>query len=222
MPAIQAVIFDMDGVLLDSEPLHYQAVNEILAEEGGRGLPFADYLPYIGTTVEYTWNDLIERYRLPRPFIYYQDRYDSLILDHYRRSAVLAPGAAWLLAEFKARGLPLAVASSSRTAWVSTCLETLGVADFFDAIVTGDMISRSKPDPEIYREAAALVQTLAERCLAIEDAPKGIAAARAAGMVTVAVETPYTANEDTSAAQIHLRSLADFDLSLLDAAAAGR
>lgn len=217
--AIRAGIFDMDGVLLDSEPLHHEAVNEILVEEGRGGIPFSEYAPYMGTTLEYTWYDLIARYQLPRPFVYYRDRYDSVILDHYRRSSRTAAGAVWLIGELKARGLPLAVASSSRTEWVETCLQALDLRQYFDEVVTGDMVTHSKPDPEIYLIAASLLKVAPEHCLAFEDAPKGIAAARAAGMYTIAVETAYTRDEDTSAAQVCLRSLAEFDLTLLDATA---
>ena len=78
------------------------------------------------------------------------------------------------------------------------------------------MVTRGKPDPEIYLIAASLLRTAPEHCLAFEDAPKGVAAARAAGVFTVAIETAYTAGQDTSAANAHLQSLADFDLSLLD------
>ena len=206
----------MDGVLLDSEPLHHRAINEILAEEGHGGLPFGEYVAYLGTTVEYTWYGLIERYRLEHPFLYYRDRYDRLILEHYRQASEISEGVNWLIGELKARGLRLAVASSSRTEWVETCLAALDLRRHFDAIVTGDMVTRSKPDPEIFLTAAALVRTQPQDCLAFEDAPKGVAAARAAGMFTVAVATPYTAGQDTSQAHVCLRSLADFDLSELD------
>jgi HAD superfamily hydrolase (TIGR01509 family) len=206
----------MDGVLLDSEPLHHQAVNEILAEEGHGGIPFEEYVQYLGTTVEYTWYDLIARYRLEHPFLYYRDRYDTVILEHYRQASQASAGVNWLIGELRARGLRLAVASSSRTEWVETCLAALGLREYFDAVVTGDMVTHSKPDPEIYLIAASRLQTPPTRCLAFEDAPKGAVAAHAAGMLTVAIETAYTAGQDTAAADIHLRSLADFDLSLLD------
>ena len=86
-----ACVFDMDGVLLDSEPLHHRAVNQLLADEGCGILSFEDYVPYMGTTDEYTWRDLISRYRLAKPFEYFRGRYDEIILEHYRSSSVLSP-----------------------------------------------------------------------------------------------------------------------------------
>ncbi len=188
---LQAVVFDMDGVLLDSEPLHHLVVNELLAEHGVR-VDDALYRRYLGTTLEDTWSDLIRRFALPGTVADYRGRYDAAILEAYRRHAVPAPGAVELVQGLRARGLKLGLASSSRTLWVETALARLGLATAFDAIVTGDMVRRGKPDPEIYLLAAHRLGVPPERCLAIEDAPAGVAAARAAGMTVVAVRTPYT------------------------------
>jgi len=129
------------------------------------------------------------------------------------------PGAAWLVGELKGRGLRLAVASSSRTAWVEACLQCLGLYAQFDTIVTGDMVTHGKPDPEIYLKAAAALGVPPAQCLAIEDAPKGVQAAHRAGMAVVAVDTPYTAALAIPEAVVRLHSLAEFDLRWLGAAA---
>ncbi|HEY8837962.1 MAG TPA: HAD family phosphatase [Dehalococcoidia bacterium] len=215
---IDAVVFDMDGVLLDSEPLHFITVNELLAEEGGV-LELAEYLGYVGTTLEDTWADLVRRFRLKPSFDYYRDRYDAEILRHYRDSAVLLPGAAWLMEELLRRGTRLAVASSSRTEWVEVCLAKLGLLNKFHAIVTGDMVTQGKPDPEIYLKASAALRVAPERCLAIEDAPKGVQSAHRAGMTVVVVDTQYTAALDIPEADARIPTLDQFDLHWLDAAA---
>ncbi|HZQ35516.1 MAG TPA: HAD family phosphatase [Dehalococcoidia bacterium] len=215
---IQAVVFDMDGVLLDSEPLHHETVNALLAEEGAT-LDLEGYLGYVGTTLEDTWGDLVQRFGLKRPFAYYRDRYDAEILRHYAERSVLLPGAAWLVAELRARGKRLAVASSSRTAWVEACLAGLGLRQQFDAVVTGDMVQHGKPDPEIYLKAAAALGVAPERCLAIEDAPKGVQSAHRAGMAVVRVDTPYTESVAIPEADARIHTLAQFDLRWLEAAA---
>jgi HAD superfamily hydrolase (TIGR01509 family) len=216
---ISAGIFDMDGVLLDSEPLHHAAVNEILAAEGHAAVSFADYSRYLGTTDEYTWDDLIHRYGLQKPLSSYRDRFNAVILGHYRGHSTIAPGVQALLDTLKAHGLPLAVASSSRQAWVETCLAALGIRRYFDVLVAGDMVARGKPDPAIYLLAARRLGTPPQECFAVEDSPKGIAAALAAGMLTVAVDTPYTRSQLPGAAHIHLRALTEFDCSFLEAGA---
>jgi HAD superfamily hydrolase (TIGR01509 family) len=183
----------MDGVLLDSEPLHHVVLNEVLAREG-KSLSFEEYRPYIGTTLEYTWSDLIRRYHLAGPVEDYILRYDEGILESYRRHSVIAPGVRRLLDLLTERGIRRAVASSSRTSWVESALETLGIRRDFELLVTGDMVTHSKPDPEIYLLAAARLGVGPRRCLAVEDSPKGVASARAAGMTVVGVRTPYTAH----------------------------
>ncbi len=210
----------MDGVLLDSEPLHHRAVNEILAQERKAGLSARDYVPYMGTTDEYTWKDLIRRFALDKPFSYYLGRYDETVLELYRSCSDLAQGAAALLAEIRGRGLGLAVASSSRREWVETCLTALGIRNQFNVVVTGDMVKHSKPDPEIFLLAARCLGVPVETCLAIEDSPNGIAAAAGAGMFTVALRTPYPTNGDVTGAQLKLDSLADLDFLLFKAGVA--
>jgi HAD superfamily hydrolase (TIGR01509 family) len=212
---ILAVVFDMDGVLLDSEPLHHRVVNELLAEHGLR-VDDALYRRYLGTTLEDTWADLIRRFGLPGSVANYRDRYDAAILEAYRRHAVPAPGALELVQGLRARGLKLGLASSSRTAWVETALARLGLAGAFDAVVTGEMVVRGKPAPEIYLLAAHRLSVPPERCLAIEDAPAGVAAARAAGMTVVAVRTPYTAGLPFDGATWVLDGLPAFEYAWIE------
>ncbi len=214
---IEAVVFDMDGVLLDSEPLHHVVVNELLAAHGAR-IDAEAYRAYLGTTLEYTWADLITRLNLPGTLDEYRRGYDEAILESYRRHSVPAPGAAALVGGLRERGIRLAVASSSRTLWVETALRQLGLRDAFTVVVTGDMVTRSKPDPEIYALAAARLGVAPAHCLAIEDAPKGVQSARAAGMTVVGVRTEYTAHLALEGARVVLDSLTEFDYAWLDEA----
>jgi beta-phosphoglucomutase len=206
-----AVIFDMDGVLVDSEPLHHRTLNEVLAAEGCPGLDLEQYVRYMGTTDTYTWTDLIRRFGLPQSCEYYCDRYDERILLAYRRCSTLTAGALQSINGFRRLGLPLAVASSSRREWVETCLAALGIRHAFDVVVSGDMVARSKPDPEIYLRTAQQLAVPAHACIAIEDSPQGVAAAVAAGMFTIAVASSYPTVGETRSAHIHLRSLQELD-----------
>jgi HAD superfamily hydrolase (TIGR01509 family) len=211
-----AVVFDMDGVLLDSEPLHHRAVNQLLAEEGKGRLSQEEYVAYMGTTDEYTWRDLIRRFDLQAPLKTYCDRYDTAVLDLYRGCSLPAPGVPQVLAAVKSLGWGLAVASSSRNEWVETCLSALGIRDWFDVVVTGDLVRRSKPDPEIFELAARCLGIPPQACLAVEDSPKGVTAAVSAGMFTIAVASQYAGCDDTQLAQMHLDSLEDLDCALIE------
>jgi len=212
---IRAGVFDMEGVLLDSEPFHHQAVNEILREEGRPQLSFAEYLRYLGATDEYTWRDLVVRRALRRPRAEYRARFDTKILEAYRERATIGAGVIGLLDDLSVRGVPLAIASSCRRTWIEASLGKLRIRGYFDAIVSGDLVAIGKPDPAIHLLAAELLGVPAAMCFAVEDSPKGISAARAAGMLTFAVRTPYTPGKLTTKAHVRLRSLTDFDCSRL-------
>jgi HAD superfamily hydrolase (TIGR01509 family) len=208
-PTVQAVIFDMDGVLLDSEPLHHHAANAVLLEDGHPALSLADYTRYLGTTDEDMWRDLRTTRGLDRPHEHYLRRFDTHVLAAYRQHATAAPGAIDLLDWLTARGLPLAVASSSRARWIETCLRTIGVRRYFDAIVGGDMVARGKPDPDIFLRAARRLRAQPGRCIVFEDSPAGVTAARRAAMYTVAVCTAYTPPGLAQGAHFTVNSLAE-------------
>ena len=205
-----AVIFDMDGVLVDGEPLHYEAVRGLLAEEGV-DFSLADYQRYLGTTLESTWADLRNRYSLARTYEWYAEAYDHEVIRSYREDAELLPGAEALLGALTGAAVPLALASSSNREWVDAALDALGLRRFFAETVAGDEVTRGKPDPEIYLRAAQRLNAEPNHCVAVEDAPAGIASARAAGMAVVAVRTPMTADLPLSDATWVIDSLADFD-----------
>lgn len=216
-----AVVFDMDGVLLDSEPLHHIVLNEVLASEG-RQLSFEEYRPYIGTTLEYTWSDLIRRFDLKGPVDQYILRYDEGILESYRRHSVIAPGVRQLLDLLTEQRLRRAVASSSRTSWVEAALETLGIRAEFELIVTGDMVTHSKPHPEIYLLAADRLGIDPRRCLAVEDSPAGTTSASTAGMAVIGVRTEYTSHTPLAGAAIVLDTLEEFTDGVLQSVQSAR
>jgi HAD superfamily hydrolase (TIGR01509 family) len=210
----QAVIFDLDGVLLDSEPLHHRAANAVLIEDGRPPLSRAEYTRYLGTTDEDMWHDLRATRKLTRPQEHYVLRFDAHVLAAYRKHATAAPGAVDLLDWLTARGLPLTVASSSRARWVETCLHTIGIRRYFDRVVGGDMVAAGKPDPEIFLLAARQLRAEPARCVVFEDSPAGVAAASRAGMRTVAVCTEYTPPGMVQGADFTVNSLAEVSRAL--------
>ena len=205
-----AVVFDMDGVLVDGEPLYYGAATAVLAEDG-IAFPLDRYQRYMGTKAG--WNEFVEDLGLPRPASYYRERCQALVAAGYRAVESGLPGAVELVRGLRETGTPLAVASSSHRANVTTCLDRLGIAGEFDAVVCGDDVTNGKPDPEIYLRAAELLGVPPEQCLAIEDAPAGIRAARAAGMTCWAVRTEYTRGLPLPDPDRTFESLAEVDLA---------
>ncbi len=204
------VIFDMDGVLVDSEPLYYAAVNGVLAEDG-IAFPLDQYKRYMGTKA--SWPEFVEDLGLPRSASYYRDRSNEFVTAGFRSVDTPLPGVVELVRGLRDAGLPLAVASSSRRDWVETCIEQLGLTDAFDVVVSGSDVANGKPDPEIYLRAAELLGVPPRSCLAIEDAPAGIESAHTAGMTCWAVRNDFTRNLPLPDPERTFESLTEVDLA---------
>jgi HAD superfamily hydrolase (TIGR01509 family) len=208
-----AVIFDMDGVLIDSEPLHFGVLNEVLMADG-HSVSFAEYEEFIGTTTDSMWNTLIERWVLARPRAEYEARYDEAIVRMLSsREWPPQPGVISLLARVRELGMRLGVASSSKRSWIEATLRSLRLGDVFEVVVAGDEVQDGKPHPEIYLRTAARLRVPPERCVAIEDSPHGTLSACQAGMSVLAVRTPYTAHMELPGAGRIVNSLAELDLT---------
>ena len=179
----------MDGVLVDGEPLHFQAVNQLLASEG-KSISLDDYKPYMGTKTG--WADMIRDYGLSQPREHYSGIYREMILASYRANSEPLPGAVELVGALNRANVRIGVASSSILPWVEACLERLGLLNSFESITTGTDVEQGKPAPDIYLLAAQRLGVDPARCLAFEDAPAGILSAKAAGMECWAVRTEYT------------------------------
>lgn len=210
---LSAVIFDMDGVLLDSEPLHYEAVRQILAEQGVE-FPIEDYFRYLGTTLTSTWDDLCARYPITMPFEQFEARYNSDVLVQYQAGAPLISGARELVAQLRDEDIPIAVASSSHREWVEAALTGAGLRQYFQQTTAGDEVSMGKPSPEIYLKAAHKLGVDPTDCIAIEDAPAGVESAKAAGMSVVLVRSELT-NDLDLASDWQVDDLTEFKLTWL-------
>ena len=222
MAGYRAIIFDMDGVLVDSEPLFHDAINRLLTQEGAEPVSAAENQEtLLGTTIEETWRRLKLSRALPLPVETYMGRYDLLVREMMMQELAPQPGVRELIGVCRERGLPIAVASSSRHSWVDLKLAAIGLTGAFDLVVGGDDVINGKPAPDIYLKAAAGLGLPPGECIAIEDSPVGIAAAGAAGIYTIAVRTDYTRHLDVSQANAVLESLADFDRALLAAGPGG-
>jgi pseudouridine-5'-monophosphatase len=209
-----AVIFDMDGVLADSEPVYVAAIDAVLASQGKK-MDRALHEKITGHGVHATWETLIEAMSLPGNVADYLDAYDRELQTRLAKLRDALPGVQDLIAALKRRRIPIAVASSSWLAWVDALLTGIGLRDAFDAVASATEVENPKPAPDLYLLAASRIGMAPERCVAVEDTPTGLTAARAAGMLAIQVRSASTAFPPLPEADIVLASLEDFDLNLL-------
>ncbi len=212
---IEALLFDFDGTIVDSELPAYRSWQEVYRDHG-QELPLERWVACVGTVGGFDPLADLERL-LGRPV----DR-ERIVPARLARKAELVarersrPGVERYLVRARERGLKLGVVTSSPREWVEECLGRLGRAEGWDCVLCADGDqSIAKPDPHLYRQALAALGVGAAEAIAIEDSPNGVAAAKAAGLYCVAVPNEITARLDLGAADLVLDSLADLGLDEL-------
>jgi HAD superfamily hydrolase (TIGR01509 family) len=203
---LAAVIFDMDGVLIDSEPIHFEAIGALLTDHGVSSPAYHDE-SFFGCTAHEVFRTLRRRYQLVPTEDDLAAEWISRVVALLSRPLQPLPGVPGVLNDLRARGLRLALASGSAPSIVAATLAGLGLSQAFECMVSGHEVSRGKPAPDIFLETANRLGLPAAGCLVIEDSYNGLTAAVAAGMRCVAVPCASTAGQDFSAATVRLESL---------------
>ena len=200
----RAVVFDMDGLLLDTETLWHKAEVELFARHGA-SFSWEDKMAVIGTSFEQTAHFFAERLgATPEQGAGLVREMLEIMQASLQQQVEGRPGAIELVERLRGR-VPLAVASNSPRTLVDTALATARLTGVFDAVVTSDDVVHGKPAPDIYLLACERVGVRPEDALALEDSPSGIAAAKAAGLACIGV--PQFAESDVSAADRVIDSL---------------
>ncbi len=216
MATYSGILFDMDGVLVDSEPLFHKAVNIMVERCGAAPITEEENNRYLlGTTVEETWVRVKDLRNIPQTPQELLAGYNDVVKDVLRSDLTPRPGVLALVAEARRRNLPIAVASSSLREWVNLKLAVIGLTDAFQVKLGGDDVVHGKPAPDIYIKAAGLIGLEAPQCVAVEDSPIGLAAASSSGAYTVCTLTDSTRHLDLSAADVIIENLEHFDYGLL-------
>lgn len=195
---IRALVFDMDGLLVDSEPLADQAMVEFLGRHGIRARE--EYAPQLlGRRLPDAVALFVEWYGLSGNLPDLIAEFDAVRTETIIGNLKLMPGAGEIIAFGREAGLALALATSNRRHQATISLAETGLSGRFDAEVTGDDVSRGKPFPDIFLLAAERLGVAPDRCVVLEDAPAGVMAARAAGMHAVFVPGGYSVGADLPA-----------------------
>jgi HAD superfamily hydrolase (TIGR01509 family) len=190
---IRAVIFDMDGVLVDSEALINAAAIAMFKEKGLTVQP-DDFLPFVGAGEMRYIGGVAEKYQFPLDLAEAKHRTYEIYLELAPSQLEAFPKAYVLVLACRAAGLRVAVASGADKIKVAANLQKLGLpSEFWDAVVTGELVTHNKPSPDIFLLAARNLNVEPEECTVVEDAVNGVKAAKAAGMRCIAVTTSFPA-----------------------------
>ena len=213
---IEAVVFDLDGVLLDSEQVWDEAREQLAKERGGRwheraqrdmmGMSSSEWSAYMHETIG-----------LPEPPEEINREVVERLTSLYREHLPVIPGAREAV-ERLARRWPLGLASSSNRELIDLVLEQMGLSGDFKATVSSEEVARGKPAPDVYLEAARRLDVPAENCAAVEDSHSGIRSAKAAGMRVIAIPNPSFPPdpEALDLADLVLESISDLDVDAVE------
>jgi HAD superfamily hydrolase (TIGR01509 family) len=188
---VEAVVFDLDGLLIDSEGLAAEAWRITLAPYGAT-ISDNELDAMLGKRIVDDAAELIARHKLPISIEALVARRGEVTRTLVRDALQPMPGAVTLVRRLAARGVPLALATSGLRWYAEQCLDVIGLRALFAVCITADDVSRGKPAPDVYLAAAAGLGLAPSACLALEDAPLGVAAALAAGMPVIAVPNDFT------------------------------
>jgi HAD superfamily hydrolase (TIGR01509 family) len=210
---IQAVIFDMDGVLVDSEPFGFEALRRVMARYG-RGYSEEENAEFLGRTTIESCRILKARHALPEPVDTLAELYLEAMLEQIGRGPIPMAGVPAVLERVRAAGYRLALASSAELRVIHANLAALSLGPLFDVVVSGAQVGRGKPAPDVFLAAAERLAVAPDGCLVVEDSRNGLLAAKAAGMLCAVVPCAHTRHQDFREADHHLRALPDL-LTLL-------
>lgn len=209
---LQAVIFDMDGVIIDSEPLHFE-VDMLVMNNLGVMITQADLEPYVGMTNPAMWEQLIQKYALKHSFEeLIHEQIDTKLRMLGEREEQPIAGVRELLHRLQGNGTRIGLASSSPRIFIEAVLEKFGIASYFEAVVSGEEVPHGKPAPDVFLAAARELSVDPANCWVIEDSRNGIKAAKTAGMSCVGYVNPNSGNQDLTQADLIVDSLTDLTI----------
>lgn len=197
---MKAVIFDMDGVLVDSQPYHFKADIDTMAEYGViKDQKF--YESFAGTLTADRMRTLKEMFGLDVPVEEMTIKRENMILDIMGKEDIKpVSGIPEFLRSIKEKGLTTAVASSSDYKLINLILDRLKIAQYFDSVTSGSDVKRGKPSPDVFLLAAERIGIEPAECLVVEDSENGVKAAKAAGMKALGYINPTSGKQDLSLA----------------------
>ncbi|MEF2965323.1 HAD family phosphatase [Paenibacillus sp. M1] len=209
---LKAFIFDMDGVIVDSEPFHID-IDIKTMKHLGHEVEENVFIKYVGMTNPEMWKSVREEFSLVQSveeIIAYQLGLKITELEAIGMEPI--EGIRELLLDLKARGIPAGIASSSPRVFIEAVLGKFGLEEFFAGIASGEEVEKGKPAPDVYLEAARQLRVEPEHCLVLEDSRFGVAAGKAAGMRCIGYLNPNSGLQDLTQADAVVKRISDIHL----------
>ena len=212
---IQALIFDMDGVIVDSE-LHWKSLEGYFLQSLIPGWSVADQGRIIGLSLDNLYTLLTTEYGLSRDKEEFLVEYHAIAEDIYVNKVALLPGFLDLVALLRENGVPAALASSSPRNWINLVLDRFDLKSSFQVTVSSEEVAgKGKPAPDIYLYTARKLEVEPGGCVVVEDSKNGVLSARAAGMFCVGLRNGFNDEQDLSAANIVINGFQSLDWNSL-------
>lgn len=198
---VKCIIFDMDGVLTNTEPVHFELWQQVFRERGV-DLDYEHYKGCIGSTFDYLCDLVFEGYgkdfhgdsSVKARFVEIKKQYIA------EKGIPLVDGVLEIVKGLKEKGWRMAVASSSPQEQIEFCMKKAGLSDCFELLFSAELVERPKPAPDVFLETAKRLGVEPQECLVVEDSHNGSRAARAAGMLCMGFQNPDSGEQDLTAA----------------------
>jgi HAD superfamily hydrolase (TIGR01509 family) len=215
---IRTVIFDMDGVIIDSEPIHFKMENEMF-QELKIAIPYEEHCSFVGTSSKNMWQIIAEKYGLntdPKELVKKQHALYMAYLVNAKDLRPI-PGVKELIEDLYRNSFGLVLASSSYMEVIEVVLSRLNLSNYFMTKISGTELANSKPHPEIFIQSAKLANSQPRECIVIEDSQNGITSARAAGMKCIGFTNPNSGAQDLSRADLIIHSFDELNAETIRA-----
>lgn len=213
---IKAFIFDMDGVIVNSEPELVKIEIEYMANFGVE-ITKKDLDEFVGTNSYYMFDKLKKKYNLNKTVNELVDEVRGIYLDHIqlKENVNAINGVIPLIKDLHNKGIKMVVASSSPVSWIQKIIETLEIREYFQELISGDFVKDSKPAPDIFLYALDKLKVKKEEAIVIEDSENGVKAANNAGIKVIGYEGDETSNQNLSHADMVIKDFNELDLDEL-------
>lgn len=204
---IQTVIFDLDGIIIDSEPVHFKLEKQMMGELK-ISVSLEEHSSYVGMSSENMWQAIVDRHHLsyhPEDLV---KKKHALYIDYLSKEKNLFPiaGVRELIKDLYENKFRLVIASSSPAGVIDIVLNKFNLANYFMAVVSGTQLTHSKPHPEIFLKAAKLAHCKPPDCVVIEDSENGVTAAKDAGMKCIGFLNPNSGTQNLTRADLMIKS----------------